>query len=122
MNVKPETRCSVLVRVDPTLKHAIVREVERRDTSMNDLLVGALAKHYDASFRPSGKRRRMPKPDKGTIVLRMSDELKRKIQFDALRGRSNLMQTIHQILCDIFDVQVELAPSRRKTPFGGRIR
>lgn len=109
---------AVVVRLPLPLKRAAVREVERRGTNMNDVLVGAIARRYGIGFHPTNRIGR-PSIEKGTVLLRMSDRLKYAIQRDALDRRSNIQDTLVRILADAFAVEIDLTRSFRTTPFGG---
>ena len=52
-------RTSVLVRMPPAIKRALVREVARRGSNLNDVAVELLAERHGVQFSGSGRRRRV---------------------------------------------------------------
>lgn len=113
-----ESRRGVLVKLPREIKSAVVDGVMTREASMNDILVGVLANHYAVPFTRTG-RRGYPNADKEAVLLRMTDALKYRIQLDALERRSNMNDTICEILASHFGVGVPPRRSVRETPFGG---
>lgn len=111
-------RASVLINMPPELKAAIATETRRRGTNMNDLVVGLIAQHYGVPFSPSG-RRSDPGFSQGKVILRMSGELKRRIQLDAFFSDSNMTDTIVRGLAQEFALELSLPTPHRTTPFGG---
>lgn len=114
-----DTPTSVYLSVSPPLKRALTAEVQRQALSMNDLVVGILASHYNMPFSAAGGRHGAPAADKLNIVLRMPRRMKRKLQYDALRRETNMSHTISLILSEHLGIHVEAAQPTRRTPFGG---
>ena len=100
------------------LKHAVVAEVERRGTNMNDVIVGAIARHYGLPFQPS-KRRSRPGSGNGALLVRMSDRLKYSLQVDSLLRRTNMTDTVLRLLARELGLGLHLPDPSRTTPFGG---
>src|SRR5688500_9291188 len=73
------SRTSILVRMPPTLKRALAREVGRRGSTMNDVAVELLATRFGVPFRPSGRKGTIPGTS-GAVLLRVPPELKRKLK------------------------------------------
>jgi myo-inositol-1-phosphate synthase len=103
------TRKSVIVRMPATLKRRLAREVGRGGASLNDLVVGALAERYGVPVAPSG-RRSTPPGSTGVVVLRMPEELKRRLQSEAGLTRMTTNDLIVRALSESFGV------GRRKDP------
>lgn len=109
---------AVMVHMPGALKRAVVRRVRSEGSNANDVMVGALAKHYRVPFAPSG-RRGEPGGRSGPVVLRMPRRLKRRLQIDALRHEpSNLSERVVTRLAQELGVEVR-RPTRHRTPFGG---
>ena len=108
----------VLVRMPGALKRALVNEVRRRDSNMNDVAVGILAERFSISFRPSG-RRGTPGGESGTVLLRLPPQLKRRLQEVAFESESNMNELIVQTLANEVGVDLEDARGGRSVPFGG---
>ena len=70
-----------------SLKRALVREVSRRDSTLNDVAVALLAERFGIPFSPSGRRRKATAGAAGAVLLRMPPELRRELK-DAARRRS----------------------------------
>ena len=86
-------RISVLVRMPDVLQRALVTEVRRRDSNINDVLVGVLAERVGASFSPSG-RRSAPRSTSGAVLLRLPPALKRLVDEEALERGSSVNELI----------------------------
>jgi hypothetical protein len=114
-----DARRGVLIRLPLELKVAVLAEADQQGLGMNDVLVGAIASRYGMQYVPSLRRSRRPDPMKSAIVLRMDDALKLEVQFDALRQRSNMTDTLVRLLAEAFSVDIDFTPPRRQTPFGG---
>jgi len=98
--MRDSTKKSVIVRMPPSLKRRLAREVAQRRTSLNDLAVGILAARFDVAFSPSG---RTGSPGAAnTVVLRMPLELKRKLKLAAAGRNVNdvVLETLAQELHD----------------------
>ena len=109
----------VLVRLPVGLKGAIVAEVERQDTNMNDLIVGTLAHRFGLPFSPSERCCHTASPEKTKVFLRMSPRLKRKMQHHAVDAGSNLTDTVTRVMADELNIAIDLPQPKRGTPFGG---
>ena len=57
---------SVLVRMPSELKQGLTREVERRDSTLNDIAVSILARRFDVPFRRHEQKRRPLVPTRKT--------------------------------------------------------
>ena len=107
----------VLVRMPPSLKQALAREVTARESTMNDIAVQILATRFGVEFSPSGRKGKAP-GDSRAALLRMPPELKRRIQETAFRDESNTNHVIVRTLAD--ELGVEPSGGRDRTvPFGG---
>ena len=101
----------------PALKRRLSNEVVARSSSLNDVALDILARSFDVPFLPSGRRGAVP-GGSGVVILRMPDELKRKIQAEAYARESNTNDVILRTLAESLGVPYE--PSARRTvPFGG---
>jgi myo-inositol-1-phosphate synthase len=77
-------RKSVIVRVPPSLKRRLAREVARGGKSMNDLAVGILGSRFGVEVAESGRRATPAGVGaSGVVVLRMPDRLKERLQTEA---------------------------------------
>jgi hypothetical protein len=117
--VKQSERTGVLVRLPAELKGAIVAEVERQHTNMNDLVVTALARRFGMPFSPSDRCCHRASAEKLKILLRMDRGLKRKIQVHALDAGSNMSDTVTRVMAAELGVAIDLPEPIRQTPFGG---
>jgi myo-inositol-1-phosphate synthase len=84
---------SVFVRMTPALKRALVREVARRGSNLNDVATGILAERFGVPHAPTGRKSALA-GSSGVALLRMPAELKRRIQEQALAEGANLNDTI----------------------------
>jgi myo-inositol-1-phosphate synthase len=100
-----------------SLKRALVREVARREESLNDVAIGMLAARYEVPFSPSGRRSPLPGASP-VVLLRMPADLKHEIQAEAFRLGSNTNDVILAALSDELGVPFE-SNARRSVPFGG---
>ncbi len=116
--IKSNKRIGVLLTLPPALKHAIVMDVRWRDSNLNDVCIAEIAAYYGIKFEPS-TRRGYPGTDSNRVLLRMSDQLKRRIQRDALAHRSNMTDTLVRLLARRFGVVINLNEPTRSSPFGG---
>lgn len=96
--------------VPPDLKRAIAARVEAEGTSMNDVLVGLLAKRYKVPFEPTGRRSPAVDVDKLDILLRVPDDLRRKIRAAAAEGDTSRRDLIVRFLCKQFGTAFAPAP------------
>ena len=74
----------------PALKRAVVREVARRDSNLNDVVVALLAERFGIFFSPSGRRRKAIAGAAGAVVLRMPPELRHELKEAAGRRSLNV--------------------------------
>src|SRR5919204_18566 len=54
------SRTSIIVRMPRNLKRRLAREVARRESTLNDVAVEALAAAFGVDFTPSGRRGSVP--------------------------------------------------------------
>jgi hypothetical protein len=73
-----------------SLKRALVREVARRGSTLNDVAVALLAERFGVSFTPSGRSRKAIPGAAGTVLLRMPPELRRELKDAARRRKLNV--------------------------------
>jgi myo-inositol-1-phosphate synthase len=92
-------RSDVLVRLPARLKSRLADEVERRNSSLNDVAVGILASRFGVSFDPSGRKGAVPSPE-GDILLRMPPELKNKLARRARERRRTANELIVETLAE----------------------
>ena len=72
------------------VKRALVREVARRESNLNDVAVALLAERFGVPFSPSGRRRKVIPGAAGAVVLRMPPELRRELKAAARRRKLNV--------------------------------
>ncbi len=88
----------------PALKRAVVREVARRESNLNDVVVALLAERFGVSFAPSGRRRKVIPGAAGTVVLRMPPELRRELKTTARRRSLNVNDLVLLTLSEALEV------------------
>jgi myo-inositol-1-phosphate synthase len=98
------------------LKGALVREVARRGGNLNDVATGILAERFGVAYVPTGRRSRLA-GGSGVALLRMPEELKRRVQTEARSGDSNVNEVILNVLADALGVPYE--SNRRKEEMAG---
>jgi myo-inositol-1-phosphate synthase len=81
------------------LKRRLAAEVADRDSNLNDVAVGILASRFAVPFEPSG-RKGAPPTGAGDVLLRMSAELKERLQTRAAERRINTNELINEILAE----------------------
>jgi myo-inositol-1-phosphate synthase len=86
------------------LKRAVVREVARRESNLNDVVVALLAERFGVSFLPSGRRRKVIPGAAGTVVLRMPPELRRELKATARRRSLNVNDLVLLTLSEALEV------------------
>src|SRR5688572_6203921 len=86
------------------LKRAVVREVARRESNLNDVVVALLAERFGIRFVPSGRRRKVIPGAAGTVVLRMPPELRRELKAAARRRSVNVNDLVLLTLSAALDV------------------
>src|SRR5918992_3050291 len=100
---------SVLVRMPPTLKRRLAREVGRRKSTLNDIAVEILAQRYGVAFERSGRKGSVP-GDTGDVLLRVPPELKEQLDADA-RERG---QSMNDVIVEELSERLDATVSRRK--------
>lgn len=108
---------SILVRMPLAIKEPLVEEVARAGSCLNDLAVGTLSQHFGLPFTPSGRPGK-PDPAVDLLFLRVTHELKRLIQLEAIEHGGNMSSVITEILAEELGVEGEF-PKRERSPFGG---
>jgi hypothetical protein len=93
------------------LKAALVREAARGETNLNDVATGLLAEQFGVAFAPTGRRSPLAGTS-GVALLRMSPELKQRIEAEARRTGLPANSVIIGALADALDISV--TTSRRK--------
>src|ERR687895_1228016 len=91
------SRTSILVRMPPGLKRALAREVGRRGSTMNDVVVEFLAAKFGVRFSPSGRKGAVPGTS-GAVLLRVPPELKQRLKSAADAGASTTNKLIIETL------------------------
>jgi myo-inositol-1-phosphate synthase len=88
----------------PALKRAVVREVARRESNLNDIVVALLAERFGVAFTPSGRRRKVIPGAAGAVVLRMPPELRRELKTTARRRSLNVNDLVLLTLSEALEV------------------
>jgi myo-inositol-1-phosphate synthase len=96
-----------------SLKRALVREVARRGSNLNDVAVALLAERFGVSFAPSGRRRKAIPGAAGTVLLRLPPELRRELKLAARRRSLNVNDLVLLTLSDA--LEVPFASNRKDT-------
>jgi myo-inositol-1-phosphate synthase len=97
----------------PSLKRALVREVARRGSNLNDVAVDLLSERFGVDFNPSGRRRKVIPGAAGAVVLRMPPALRRELKDAAGRAGANVNELVVRTLAEA----LEIPPvSNRKDP------
>jgi myo-inositol-1-phosphate synthase len=96
-----------------SLKRALVREVARRGSNLNDVAVALLAERFGVSFAPSGRRRKAIAGAAGTVLLRLPPELRRELKLAARRRSLNVNDLVLLTLSDA--LEVPFASNRKDT-------
>jgi myo-inositol-1-phosphate synthase len=114
---------SVLVRMPPTLKRRLAREVGRRESTLNDVAVELLAERFDVPFEPSGRRGHVP-GETGVVLLRVPPELKRRLEVTARERATSTNNLIVESLSEQLDVSHprKEAMAKRNGSQNGRAR
>ena len=97
----------------PAIKGAVVREVARRGSNLNDVVVAVLADRFGIPFEPSGRRRKAIPGAAGAVVLRMPPELRRELKDAARRRRLNVNDLVLLTLSQA--LEVPFASNRKDT-------
>src|SRR5688572_14449644 len=87
-----------------SLKRALVREVARRESNLNDVAVALLAERFGVPFSPSGRRRKVIPSAAGAVVLRMPPELRRELKAVARRRKLNVNDLVLVTLSDALEI------------------
>ena len=95
---RKETK-SILVRMSPTLKRRLGREVARRESTLNDIAVQILAERYQLEFEPSG-RKGNPPGDTGDVLLRVPPAVKQRLDEDSHEQGISTNQLIVEALSE----------------------
>ena len=103
----------MLVRMPGSLKRALVREVARRESNLNDVAVALLAERFGVAFTPSGRRRKVIPGAAGTVLLRLPPELRRELKLAARRRSLNVNDLVLLTLAD--ELEVPFASNRKDT-------
>src|SRR5215208_2069075 len=94
------SRKSVIVRMPSPLKQRLAREVVRSGGSMNDLALAILGERYGVAVEPAGRRRNVAPGASNVVVLRMPDELKRRLKAEAKEAGTSTNDVIVRALAD----------------------
>jgi myo-inositol-1-phosphate synthase len=87
-----------------SLKRALVREVARRGSTLNDVAVALLAERFGVSFTPSGRLRKAIPSAAGTVLLRMPPELRRELKDAARRRKLNVNDLVLLTLSEALEI------------------
>jgi myo-inositol-1-phosphate synthase len=87
-----------------SIKRALVREVARRESTLNDVAVALLAERFGVRFSPSGRRRKAIPGAAGAVLLRMPPELRRELRAAAKRRKQNVNDLVLATLADALEV------------------
>ena len=87
-----------------SLKRALVREVARRGSNLNDVAVALLAERFGIPFSPSGRRRKVVPSAAGAVVLRMPADLRRELKDAARRRKQNVNDLVLVTLSDALEI------------------
>src|SRR6185436_17250252 len=88
----------------PAIKRAVVREVARRESNLNDVVVALLAERFGVPFSPSGRRRKVIPGAAGAVVLRMPPELRHELKSAAKRRKLNVNDLVLATLSDALEI------------------
>ncbi|HUQ22891.1 MAG TPA: hypothetical protein VM049_07730, partial [Gaiellaceae bacterium] len=94
----------MLVRMPGSLKRAVVREVARRESNLNDVVVALLAERFGVGFSPTGRRRKAIPGAAGAVVLRMPPELRRELKASARRRKLNVNDLVLLTLSEALEI------------------
>jgi len=101
-----------------SIKRALVREVARRRSNLNDVAVALLAERFGIAFAPSGRRRKAIPGAAGAVVLRMPPALRRELRDSARRRGLNVNDLVLLTLSEALDIPFSSnrRASNRKEP------
>lgn len=116
------TAAAVEEKFDTSDWGTIVKKVTQTEenidaTNMNDVCVNVIAREFKVKYEPTARHGNPRDADK--VLLRMDDQLKRKVQSYAFDQRTNTNDTIVRLLAKEFNIPVVISEGRRATPFGG---
>ena len=97
-----------------SVKRALVREVARRGSNLNDVAVALLAERFGVAFTPSGRRRKAIPGAAGAVVLRMPPELRRELRESARRRGVHVNDLVLLTLSEA--LAIPFASNRKDTP------
>jgi myo-inositol-1-phosphate synthase len=86
------------------IKRALVREVARRGSNLNDVAVELLAERFGVPFAPSRRRRKAIPGPAGAVLLRMPPELRRELKTAADRRRTNVNDLVLMTLTEALEI------------------
>ena len=109
-----DNRVGLLISMPFAVKQAIVREAERQDSGVNDVLIQILASHCRVEFKLTGRKATKPRVRAGDVLVRMSPQLRRRIQRDSARHEANSTDTILRTLCATLNVSLDIPPPKQK--------
>ena len=95
-----------------SLKRALVREVARRGSNLNDVAVALLAERFGIPFSPSGRRRKVVPSAAGAVVLRMPADLRRELKASAQRRKQNVNDLVRLAFTAVGARSLGLSPAR----------
>ena len=98
----------------PAVKRAVVREVARRESNLNDVAVALLAERFGVPFTPSGRRRKAIPGAARAVVLRMPPELRKELRETARRRRLHVNDLVLLTLSEA--LEIPFASNRKDTP------
>lgn len=82
----PRTQVQLFVTLTPDLKRDLIREADRRGTSMTHVAVSILTDHYGVSFDVGGRLSRRTPSDSLVLNARVPVALRRRMKAAAARG------------------------------------
>src|ERR687895_2168650 len=96
-----------------SVKRALVREVARRQSNLNDVAVALLAERFGIPFAPTGRRRKAIPGAAGAVVLRMPPALRRELKDSARRRGLNVNDLVLLTLSEA--LEIPFASNRKDT-------
>ncbi len=88
----------------PAIKRALVREVARRSSNLNDVAVELLAERHGVPFSASGRHRRVIPGAAGAVVLRMPTRLREALKTSARERGQNVNDLVLATLADALEI------------------
>ena len=86
------------------LKRALVREVARLGSNLNDVAVEHLADRFGVAFTPSGRRRKVIPGATGVVVLRLPVALRGVLKDAAAERRTTVNELVVRTLSDALEI------------------